>query len=198
MRATRFLGLTALVAALAVPVGFPAPAAAASVTGSVTFQCTAHLPAWPSPENAGTCTNGVIPARGVVTLAGRTDSGVAYSVDGAGQFSAAFTYETACVAGEPPLTGNAWGTAEIRGVPAVYGGAVTTADVTVTFTWVRAGAAATILVTDWDVDLLGRETVGGTSGAGEATFVPVLTLADTCPYGGFMEASVQGEVIAVL
>lgn len=187
----------ATVVATGIAIAVPAPASA-TVSGSVSFHCTARLPGWPSPAGSGHCANGTTPAAGYVTLSGLDGGGGPYVVQGPGAFHAEFTYSAACVASEPPLVGTAEGVATVEDVPAVHRRLLTTADVHVQFTWTRLGANAMIAATGWLIEFGHGGTASGSLGAGHATFVPVLQPSHFCPIGGPLEALVQGEVTALL
>ncbi len=185
-----------LIAATLAVVAILSPSPAAAATGSITFHCTAHLPAWPTAAGWGECNDGTTPAFGFVNLAG-ADSG-AWAVQGVGAFHAEFDYQAACIANEPPLAGTAHGVATVEDVPAVHRGVVTTADVHANFDWTRVGADAVIVVTAWSIEFFHGGTAGGSTGAGTATFVPRIEPDNFCPVGGPLEALVQGEVTAAV
>ena len=172
--------------------------AAASVSGSVSFHCTAKLPAYPTPEGYGICEGDTTPAVADVNLSGLDTSSVPYAVAGQGAFGAAFTYTQACIANEPPLVGTARGTATVVDAPAVYGGTPTRADVEAQFRWSRVGIQATVVVTGWQIRFSNGRTATGTNGAGEAVFIPVSGTNHLCPgTGETVKALVLGEVTAV-
>lgn len=175
-----------------------APPAAASVTGSVTFECTADLPTWATAEDRGTCGDGLVPAWGHASLSGIDGTGVPYTVDGSGAFFAEFTYRNGGCITELgwPQTGVAQGTAAIRNLPAVHGLTRTVADVYATFTWTRIGVFADLRVTSWSVTLHGGPVESGSSGAGAGVFEPLLGPGPYCNSGGPMQAVVEGEVTA--
>jgi hypothetical protein len=196
MRRKRLTLLAALVGGLVVPV-VAAPSASASVSGSITFHCTARLPEWPSPGANGTCGNDATPAVAYAALSGTDDEGNPYVVQGNGSFSAAFDYTAHCVVGGPPVLGQAQGVALVTGVPAFHRGQLTTASVHAVFTWNRVGADAIILVSDWTITFGNGGTADGTTGIGDAAFVPLASLNNSCPVGGPLKALVQGDVDAV-
>lgn len=196
MRPKRFTVLTALVAALVVPVALPAPAFA-SVVGSIAFHCTAKLPSWPSPASSGVCNSDATPAVGYASLSGIDDTGQPYIVKGNGAFAATFDYSSSCVAGEPSVIGTAQGVGTVYGVRAFHLGQLTTANVHGWFQWTRFGGDAVITITRWEVDFANGGSAQGSIGSGDASFVPLMTASNICPVGGPMKALVQGDVDAV-
>lgn len=182
---------------LVLPIATPSPAAA-SVSGSVTFHCTAKLQAWPTFGGSGVCENGPSPAAGYVNLGGTDNWGSTYAVQGLGRLHAEFNYQEGCIANEPPLLGTAEGVATVEDVPAVDRGVVTTADVHARFVWTRVGANAQIQITSWTIDFAHGGTAVGSIGAGHATFAPILQPHHFCPAGGPLQALVQGEVTAAV
>lgn len=188
----------AVVATLVAVFGAIAAPALASITGTVSFECTASLPDWPSQQSSGFCrdfgttTNPsvLVSARAAVDLAGVDDAGSPFSVAGVGPFEAVFNYSQACIAGEPPLLGSANGTATVEGLTAVVNGSVQRARLVANFSWSRVGAAAVFTITGSTVFFDGS-TASGSIGQGEAVFVPLN--AGFCPVGGRVLAFVAGE-----
>jgi hypothetical protein len=189
------------------------PAAAAAAAGKVSFSCVAALPAFPSPSANGTCGSGtlgtgpVVPSSAWGTIAGLTDENNAFVVTAAGtnNFSAEFSYREPCVAGEPPVTGEANGTARITGwngrVVKQNGTVETVTDgvLEVHFSWTRVGGTAAITI-DWaNLTLPGSSdhVTDPATGVGQASFAPVLTAANLCPVGGPLKAAVTGSAIVV-
>ena len=142
MRAT-FCAATAA-AALAVPT----TSADASATGGAVFVCRARF--GPLPTGGGTCGNGpLVPGVALGVDAGLDNAGDSYVVTGLGTFTAAFGYVSAC------LLGTANGTATIFGLTAVHTDisnpfspfvTVVGATITTSFTWVRVGLTAVIVM----------------------------------------------------
>ncbi|MGH2730174.1 MAG: hypothetical protein ACRDJI_06130, partial [Actinomycetota bacterium] len=161
--------------------------------GSVTFECVANLPEFPSAGNTGSCGSGTIAGVGVPSVAVAALAGAAgttpFAVAGAGSLSASFDYSEGCVAGEPPVLGTAIGTATATiGGPA--GGSLTT-----DFSWTRVGLTAVILTSNGTVTTSGGTSDDGAIGVGVAAFVPLLDAGNTCPTGGDLTAIAAGELI---
>jgi hypothetical protein len=185
------------------------PATAGPGHGKIAFSCVADLPAFPSAASNGTCGSGtlgtgpVVPSSASGKISGLTDQGNAFTVAVAGtnNFNAEFAYREPCVAGEPPVTGEANGTATVTGwtgrVVDPDTGAVeivTNGTLTVTFNWARVGATAEILIGDADLSFTGSsDTATNGTGAGGASFAPVLTQGNLCPEGGPLKALVTGS-----
>ncbi|HEX2195472.1 MAG TPA: hypothetical protein VHJ76_00990 [Actinomycetota bacterium] len=192
----KLIAIAAVVAALTPLTAGPA---SAQVSGNVAFNCTAKLSAFPSVSGSGRCEGGArIGASGWGCVAGFRTPPVPpdfYLICGRGlnTFSATFTYNEQCVAGEPPVVGSAEGTATISDLLAVYNGTVTTANATLDFIWTRAGATAAIQITGGTINFGNGESVSGTLGVGEAAFAPLLTQDNLCPEGGPLEAEVVGS-----
>jgi hypothetical protein len=195
MRPKKLTVLAALVGALVVPVALPAPAMA-SVTGSVAFHCTAKLPAWPG-TNSGVCESDSTPAVGYVSVTGTDSTGQPYIVKGNGSFRAAFHYSSSCAQGGTSVLGTAQGEATVEGVRAFHLGQLTTADVHAGFRWARIGGDAVITIDQWWIDFANGGWAQGSIGHGDASFVPIISAANTCLSGGPMKALVQGDVDAV-
>ena len=199
---TKLVAIAAAAVAIIPLTGSPTTAAAAA--GTITFECVANLPQFPSRQAEGTCgayspgapaPAGPSTATGV--MAGTTDSGqpfVLAAIPTTNNFFAEFTYFEPCIAGEPPVTGQANGTAEISNLQGVVGTTpVNGGTLTVGFTWIRGGGTAAIIITDATLSF--GETITGTTvaGAGSASFAPVLQADNLCPVGGDLRAVVQGS-----
>jgi hypothetical protein len=163
----------------------------ASVTGTITFACTASLPSFPTYSSEGTCDGGQ-----VSSYAGLGAG--SYAVVGAGDFHAYFRYAEPCGAGAVvPLNGVADGTAVASHVSAVSDGHVTTASISVPFSWTRSGATAIVLTGPATVtfDDGSPPAQAVTGGIAIATFTPV-GVPGTCPGpGGPLVAEVVGTVV---
>lgn len=196
----RFIAILAAVAAVIPMTGSPATA---TISGNITFQCTAHLDAFPTPDGSGTCSgSATVPSLGAGGLAGTSSTGAAFALrtnpSARNNFNAAFTYREACVAGEPPAAGTAEGTATISGLEGVKGGANVTAEATVSFVWTRGGATAAIRITAGTISFSDGDSATGTVGAAVAAFAPILQPNNTCPVGGPLEAVVAGSATLVV
>lgn len=196
--------LVAIAAATLVILPFGAsPASADTGGGMIAFECVASLSLFPSGGGTGTCgTNSLAPGTPAVpssasgTITGVTDDGEPFVlvVAGVNNFDASFSYEEACVAGEPPVLGTASGTAEIRGVTGTVGTTSVSGTIEVSFSWVRAGLTAVVTITDGSFPGISGEITG----AGTAAFVPLLTAGNTCAGGAPLRALVAGEVEAAV
>lgn len=196
--------IAVMTAAVAVIPFAVTPAHAGTGGGTIAFECTADLPNFPSDGGAGKCEAGAVvdggpsvAASAEGTITGRTDGGQPFILVAAGvnNFEATFNYSEGCVAGEPPVAGTAAGSAEISGMTGFVGTTPVTAELTVTFSWTRAGVVAAVTVTGADIDLNGvdDDVTGTVVGAGTAAFVPVLTAGNTCPGGDALKAAVAGS-----
>ena len=141
VRAT--VGAAMAAAVLAIPT-IPA---GASATGGAVFVCRARF--GPFPTGGGTCGGGPpVPGAALGVGAGLDNFGHPYVVSGLGTFAAAFNYVSAC------LLGTANGTATITGLTAVHSDITTSvpvvtvvgATITTSFTWVRVGSVAVIVM----------------------------------------------------
>ena len=168
-------------------------AGADMVAGTVSFECTASLPNYPTWAGQGTCGSRALPATAVVSAAGRDGSTDArFVVAGTGRFAAFFEYNELCL--PEAVVGQASGTATVAGLSATYDGVATTATLEVTFTWSRVGATADIHVLGYDLTIGGTHTIDGSLGEGAATFEPLLQQHNFCPIGSPLDALVQGDV----
>lgn len=191
----KLVAIAAAAVAMIPLIGSPANA---SVTGNVSFVCTANLPEFPSPASSGSCGPTSSAAGSVAGLSVGGDP-YAVAIAGANNFSASFDYNEACLAGsEPPVAGQANGTATVTGITGVKGGATVTATATLKFDWDRAGVVAAVNIRA-DGSLLefsdGDTAVLTVDAAAVAAFAPVLTLANTCPVGGPLQAVVAGNAV---
>lgn len=137
---------------------------AAPAAGVAAIACQAELPEWPSDLNSGECNN--IAAVGVGTHTTVTPADVITSIN------AEFTYSEPCLANEPPLTGEASGTAHLG----TLSGDVYDVD----FDWLRVGLVAVVTHTTGP-DAGGHSHAGAT--AGVAAFAPVPPLGTCAPNG---------------
>ena len=183
----------AVVGALVAAIVVPAAPAGATVTGAVAFHCTAQLPAFPAASGSGTCGSDVTPSIGVGVGAGVDDDGNPYAIAGVGDFNASFTYNEACVASEPPVLGEANGSASTSGATAVHNGALTTASLSTDFSWTRVGLVAVILTDSTQVTFgNGGSATAGAPGAAVGAFAPIIGPNNVCPNGGSLSALVAG------
>jgi hypothetical protein len=168
-------------------------AGAGTVAGTVSFECTATLPNYPTWAGSGTCGSRALPATAAVSAAGIDGATNApFVVTGTGRFTASFDYNELCL--PEAVVGLATGTATVTGLSAVYGGAPATATLDVTFTWMRVGATADIHVLGYRLTIIGGHTIDGSLGEGAATFAPLLGQDNRCPVGGPLDALVHGDV----
>lgn len=198
MNKKRF-ALIAATAALVGMLGAPGTAQAAGA-GGVTFACTAFLPSFPADNGTGgSCApgNDLVagvdgPSVAVAALAGAV-GGAPYAIAGPGSLNATnISYSEGCVAGEPPLTGNADGHA-VATITGPAGGTLTT-----DFTWQRIGVVAVISANNFTVDPVVGPTDGpSNTGVGVAAFEPILGAGNLCPTGGSLPALVEGELLGV-
>lgn len=187
--------LVAIAAAAVAVLPFTSQPAHASVSGNIAFECVAQLPEFPSPQANGSCG---APSAAAGTVSGLSASGQAYTLVAAGvnNFSASFEYQEACVANEPPLLGTANGSATVTGMVGVKNGAQVSASATLQFSWRRVGATAVITITSGEIQFSDGDTATpmvAASANATAAFAPVLTLANTCPVGGPLQAAVAGN-----
>ncbi len=200
MKRTMLKAATALATATLL---LPATPADATITGGVTFQCTAVLDdGFPTPFGTGTCTG----TAHVGAATGQTTGGVTYVIGGTNRpFSASFTYNESCPAAlpEPPPIGTATGTARITGIP-VHQGPGVTADVSTSFSWTRVEGTALILTSNTTVtfrNASGTAVAVATAVApdvGAAGFVPTGTVGTcTAPVAVQRASVVGGDVILV-
>jgi hypothetical protein len=189
--------LVAIAAAAVAMIPLTGSPAHASATGALAFECVAQLPEFPSPQATGSC-GAVSVATGSVS--GVTASGAPYSLTvdptkALNNFTADFEYNEACVANEPPVLGTAAGTATVTGLTGVKGTNVpVTATATLDFSWRRVGLTAVITFTSATIEFsddTATPLLPPTANAA-AVFAPVLTLANTCPVGGPLQAAVAG------
>lgn len=195
--------LVAIAAATLVILPFGAsPASADTGAGVIAFECVANLSIFPG-SGSGTCGSNslapgspVIPSTAEGTITGVTSSGQPFVLVAAGvnNFSASFNYEEACLAGEPPVLGLATGTATITGVTGTVGTTPVSGNLTVTFSWTRAGLTAAVTINGGSFPGIS----GTITGAGTAAFVPLLTAGNTCGGGAPLRALVAGEVNAAV
>lgn len=186
--------LVAIAAAAVAILPFTGSPAQASVSGAIAFECVAQLPEFPSPQANGSCGT---PSAAVGTVSGLSASGQAYTLVAAGvnNFGASFEYQEACVANEPPVLGTANGTATVTGLTGVKNGAPVTASAELQFSWRRVGLTAAITISSGEIQFSDGDTATplvAASANAAAGFAPVLTLANTCPVGGPLQAAVAG------
>lgn len=189
--------LIALAAAVVALVPLTAGTASATATGSLAFECTASLPAFPATSGSGTCSGGAAPAVAGGVVAGVTNNdNQPYTLYGAGSFSASFDYSEGCFLNEPPAIGTASGSATVT-ISATVGGQTTTATVTVEFTWTRVGVTAAITTGPARISFgTGHTATAAAPGAATAAFAPLLGVNNTCPSGGPLTAVVAGALIS--
>jgi hypothetical protein len=144
-----------------------APEEASPAAGAAIIACQANLPSWPSSGSSGTCTN---TAAAGVGLHGTTPATIT-------SINASFSYSEPCFAGEPPLLGNASGTATLGS---------SAGPITVSFDWVRLGLTAVVVTSG---PTAGGHPHGG-AGAGVAAFAPLPPLG-TCAPGGSIPLTAQ-------
>ena len=140
--------------------------------GAAIIACQAHLPAWPTLGSSGTCTN---TAAVGVGLHGTTPATIT-------SINASFDYSEPCFLGEPPLLGNASGTATLGS---------SAGPISVTFDWVRVGLTAVVVTSGPNA---GGHDHGG-AGAGVAAFAPLPPLG-TCAPGGSIPLTAQVAGVA--
>jgi hypothetical protein len=170
-----------------------APAAHASMAAKVAFECHAYFDSMPTASGSGVCRDGAVRAEAEVTAAGVADDGSPYVVEGTGPAAAQFQHSETCLAGEPPILVNAWGVARVTGLTAIHGGELTSASLDVAFLANGAGPKLKIIVTGATLTFANGGTASGT-GAGEATYAPILEADNVCPIGGPLQAVVEGEL----
>ena len=140
---------------------------ASPTVGAAIFSCTANLPSWPSVGGNGSCSN--------LATAGAGGHGTTPAT--ITSLNASFSYSEPCLAGEPPLLGNASGTATLGS---------SAGPISVQFDWVRVGLTAVVVTSG--------PTAGGHAhdgaGAGVAAFVPLPPLG-TCSPGGSLPLTAQ-------
>lgn len=190
---TTKLKVVASLTLVAVALLVPAAPASATATGSITFECTARFPAWPTGDGAGTCGPGTGPSAAVVALAGVDALGGEYTVYGTTPFNAAFNYNEGCL-GPVPVTGAANGHAFIGNLAATRGTRHLLATVEADFTWVRLGTTGAITVTNVVIEFSDGAWATGSVGTGYAEMAPLLSADNTCPFGGSLTAVIAGEV----
>jgi hypothetical protein len=190
---------------------FAAPQAGAEITGAVAFQCTASLPAFPSPGGSGTCSGtSLLAVGGSLSTAGGAYVLADTHAAGPNNFSSSFSYLEPCVVvGEPPLAGTASGTATISGLntvrvlPTPATGLTTT--ISTGFNWTRVGVVAVILTEGTTATVSdGGQAVSAQDGTAldglipddvaVAAFAPLNfdPLVHACPVGGALSAAVVG------
>ena len=189
----RALAIASAVMTMAAVNVVAAPAAHASLAAALALECRAHLPYWPAPGASSFCGDGLAPAAAGVTATGIDSNGLPFAVEGVGDVRAEFDYSAACVAGVPPILVDGSGTASVTGITAIHRDERTTASLFLAFLANGAGPKLKIVVTAATLTFANGGSTSGT-GAGEATFVPLLGANNACPAGGPLEAVVEGEV----
>ena len=164
-------------------IGLTAPAAQASATGTLTFECEARLPSWPTPSATGGCDSALLARSAEANVSGIDNTGTPYAVAGLGQFNSQFSYSTVCILNEPPLLFNATGQAVVSGVAAVRGATTTTANLTFFFNMTGIGPLLVIVTDGLDIEFASEATASSVApgtGSGTVVFIPPV---HPCPQG---------------